>query len=138
MKAEGRRDRPSAFGFRASFVIRHWSFVIPFCLHVGARPGTPERRRSAHAKGGDCLLYLLAILLPPVALVLCGKVVQALLCFLLLLTLLGWPLASLWALMVVADHHANQRADRLIRELRRDRAVNRQAALPATRPHQDP
>ncbi len=65
------------------------------------------------------MLYLIAILLPPLGLLLCGKVFQAIFCFLLMLTLIGWPLASIWAVLVVVNYHADQRTNRLIRELRR-------------------
>jgi uncharacterized membrane protein YqaE (UPF0057 family) len=62
--------------------------------------------------------YVIAILLPPLGLLLCGKMFQALLCLLLMLTLIGWPVASIWAVLVVADYHAEQRAHRLARELK--------------------
>jgi uncharacterized membrane protein YqaE (UPF0057 family) len=61
--------------------------------------------------------YLLAILLPPVGMLLVGKVVQAVLCVLLMMTLIGWPVASVWALLVVANHNADKRADRMIRAM---------------------
>ena len=71
------------------------------------------------------MLYLIAIVLPPLGLLLCGRVFQALLCFLLMLTLLGWPIASVWAVAVVANYYADRRTDRLIQELRRDRVAHR-------------
>lgn len=52
--------------------------------------------------------YLIAIILPPLAVLLCGKPAQALLN--LLLTLLLWLPGVIHALFVVADHKANQRA----------------------------
>src|SRR5262249_44154118 len=107
-----------------SFLPRRHILPEHFCLHTVPRPDTEER--SPSAKERSCrLLYLIAIVLPPVGLLLCGKVVQALLCFLLMLTLLGWPFASIWAVAVVANYHADRRTDRLIREMRRDRAAHR-------------
>ncbi|HEY7025843.1 MAG TPA: YqaE/Pmp3 family membrane protein [Candidatus Limnocylindrales bacterium] len=50
--------------------------------------------------------YLIAIILPPIGMLLVGKVGQALLCLILMLTLIGWPLAAIWAVLVVnnAEH----------------------------------
>ncbi len=66
------------------------------------------------------MLYILAILLPPLGMVLCGRVGQALLCVLLMLTVIGWPVASIWAVLVVSDYHADRRNQQLIRALRRE------------------
>ncbi len=63
--------------------------------------------------------YLLAIVLPPVAVLLCGKPFQALLN--LVLTLLFWIPGVVHALFVVNSHLADVRADRLIREMRQQR-----------------
>lgn len=63
--------------------------------------------------------YFFAIVLPPVGMLLCGKVFQAILCLLLMLTGLLWPVASIWAVLVVADYNADRRAERLIREMDR-------------------
>lgn len=50
--------------------------------------------------------YLIAIILPPIGMLLVGKVGQALLCLILMLTVIGWPLAAIWAVLVVnnAEH----------------------------------
>lgn len=60
--------------------------------------------------------YLLAILLPPVAVLLCGKWVQALLN--LVLTLFFWVPGAIHAILVVHDHHEDQRAQRVIAAVR--------------------
>ena len=65
------------------------------------------------------MLYLLAFFLPPLAVLLAGKPLQALLS--LFLTLLGWVPGVVHALFVVNAHYADQRADRVIKELRRQR-----------------
>ena len=65
------------------------------------------------------MLYLLAIILPPVAVLLCGKPMQAVIN--LVLTLLFWIPGMLHALFVVNSHLADKRNDKLIR------AVERQA-----------
>jgi uncharacterized membrane protein YqaE (UPF0057 family) len=59
--------------------------------------------------------YLLAILLPPIGMLSVGKPFQALLCLLLMFTLLAWPLASIWAVLTVHGAFADRRAERIIR-----------------------
>ncbi len=49
---------------------------------------------------------------------LCGKIFQAIFCVLLMITLIGWPVASIWALFVVHSHLADKRMDRLVRAVR--------------------
>jgi uncharacterized membrane protein YqaE (UPF0057 family) len=65
------------------------------------------------------MLYLLSFLLPPLAVLLAGKPLQALLS--LVLTMLGWVPGVVHALFVVNAHYADRRTDRIIRELRRER-----------------
>lgn len=68
------------------------------------------------------MLYLLALLLPPLAVLLCGKPIQALLnCVLCVVTL--WVGAVIHALLVVSSHHADKRQDRMIREMARVQAA---------------
>jgi uncharacterized membrane protein YqaE (UPF0057 family) len=73
--------------------------------------------------GGGCakrmlVFYLLAILLPPIAVLCCGKPLQALLN--LVLTLFLYFPGAVHALFVVNAHLADKRAERLVRELRGD------------------
>lgn len=65
------------------------------------------------------MLYLLAILLPPVAVLLCGKPIQFVLN--VVLTLMFWVPGAIHAVLVVNSHHADQRNQRLIDEMRRQR-----------------
>ena len=68
------------------------------------------------------MLYLLAILLPPLAVLLCGKPIQALLnCVLCVVTL--WVGAVIHAMLVVSSHHADQRSERMVREMAKAQAV---------------
>ena len=60
--------------------------------------------------------YLLAILLPPVAVLVCGRPVQALLN--LVLTLCLWVPGMIHAILVVQAFHADRRAERIVREIR--------------------
>ena len=57
--------------------------------------------------------YLLAILLPPIAVLTCGRPFVAILNF--ILTLLFWLPGAVHALFVVSDYKADQRTQRLIR-----------------------
>jgi uncharacterized membrane protein YqaE (UPF0057 family) len=63
------------------------------------------------------VLYLLAFVLPPLAVLLAGKPVQALLS--LVLTVLGWIPGVVHVLFVVNNYYAGKRQERLIREIRK-------------------
>jgi len=63
--------------------------------------------------------YVLAILLPPLGLLSVGRGGQALFCLILMLTIIGWPLAALWALFVVNSAETESRVRRAIEEERR-------------------
>ena len=65
--------------------------------------------------------YLLAIVLPPVAMLSAGKPFQALLCLVLMVTVIGWIPAAIWAVMVVSSYHADKRTDRIVKEMRKER-----------------
>jgi len=67
--------------------------------------------------------YLLAIVLPPVAILSVGKPFQALACLILMITLIGWPIAAVWALFVVNSAFADARTKKLLEESRRQTAV---------------
>lgn len=56
------------------------------------------------------MMYLLALVLPPVAVLLCGKPFQAILN--LILTLFFWLPGAIHALFVVHDRNADKRAKR--------------------------
>lgn len=63
------------------------------------------------------MLYLLAIFLPPIAVLLAGKPFQAILN--LVLTLLFYVPGLIHALFVVHNHYADRRTDRIVKEMRR-------------------
>jgi uncharacterized membrane protein YqaE (UPF0057 family) len=65
------------------------------------------------------MLYLLAILLPPIAVLLAGKPIQALLN--VGLTVLFWIPGSVHALLVVHNHKADKRTDRIIEAIKKNR-----------------
>jgi uncharacterized membrane protein YqaE (UPF0057 family) len=58
--------------------------------------------------------YLVAILLPPLGMLLVGKPLLALLCLLMMMTLLAWPIASIWAVLVVHGAFEDARARKVI------------------------
>ena len=60
--------------------------------------------------------YLLAVILPPVAVLICGKPIQALLN--LVLTLLFWIPGLIHALFVVNGYYADRRTDRVIEAIK--------------------
>jgi len=62
---------------------------------------------------------LLAILLPPVGLLLVGKPFQALLNLILWITVIGWPIAALWAALVVHGAQTESRVQRMLDDDRR-------------------
>ncbi|MCL4545098.1 MAG: YqaE/Pmp3 family membrane protein [Chloroflexi bacterium] len=63
--------------------------------------------------------YLLAILLPPVGMLLAGKPFQALFCLILQITILGWIPAAIWAVAVTASSSADRRTRRIIEAIER-------------------
>ena len=65
--------------------------------------------------------YVIAILLPPLGMLLVGRVFQALLCLVLMITIIGWPLAAIWALLVVNSAETETRVRRAIAEEKRRR-----------------
>ncbi len=67
------------------------------------------------------MLYLLAVFIPPLAVLLCGKPFQALLS--IPLTLLGWAPGVIHALFVVQNHYADERSRKLIRAVERQRGL---------------
>lgn len=65
-------------------------------------------------------MYLLAVLLPPLAVLICGKPVQALIN--LLLCLLLYIPGIIHAVMVVNEYKADRRAERLLETAKRSAA----------------
>ena len=61
--------------------------------------------------------YILAIILPPLAVLFCGKPVQCLLN--VVLTLCFWIPGVIHALCVVSNHLADKRTDRVVNAIRR-------------------
>ena len=61
--------------------------------------------------------YVLAIVLPPVAFFTMGKPLQGILNLILMVTIIGWPIAAIWALIVVNTYHGDQNRKRVVKAL---------------------
>lgn len=59
--------------------------------------------------------YLLAIILPPIAVLVCGKPIQAVLN--LVLTLIFWIPGMIHALFIAHGYYADKRTDRIVNSL---------------------
>lgn len=64
--------------------------------------------------------YFLAIILPPLAVLLCGKPIQFILN--IFLTLLGWIPGVIHAVLVVNGHLQDKRTDKIVNAMRNKRA----------------
>ena len=67
------------------------------------------------------MMYLLAIILPPLAMFLCGKPIQAVIALILQVTVLGWLPAAIWACFVVNGSDADARNKKLIKAIERNK-----------------
>ncbi len=77
------------------------------------------------------MLYLIAILLPPLAVFLAGKPFQAL--FNILLTALIYFPGMIHALLVVHNHYADKRTARIVKEMKKSGATSRTGGRRRTR-----
>jgi uncharacterized membrane protein YqaE (UPF0057 family) len=60
------------------------------------------------------MMYLIAILLPPLAMLMVGKPMEAVICLILQVTVFGWIPAAIWSCLVVNGHLADKRLDKLV------------------------
>lgn len=61
------------------------------------------------------MIYLVALLCPALALLLKGKIFQAIICIPLQICLIGWIPAAIWAILVINDCKAQSRHEDLMR-----------------------
>lgn len=66
-------------------------------------------------------MILLAILFPSISFLLRGRILHAILCFVLQLTLIGWLPAAIWAVVSLQNARAERRTDRIVRAMRSQR-----------------
>lgn len=64
-------------------------------------------------------MKLIAIFLPPLAVLLCGKPVRAMITLLLQITVIGWIPAAIYAWSVVNATAADKRTDRVVKAIRK-------------------
>ena len=64
-------------------------------------------------------MILIAILLPWGSFMMRGKLLTGILCLLLQCTIIGWPIAAIWAVLDLQNSRADRRTRRIIREMRR-------------------
>ena len=57
--------------------------------------------------------YVIAVLFPPLGMLLAGHGGQALICLILMITIIGWPIAAIWALLVVNSSETEKRVRRI-------------------------
>ncbi|MDP5201088.1 YqaE/Pmp3 family membrane protein [Flavobacterium sp. DG2-3] len=63
-------------------------------------------------------MTLIAIFFPCISFVLRGKILTALLCLILQLTLIGWVPAAIWAVISLQNSRADRRNEKLIKAMR--------------------
>lgn len=64
---------------------------------------------------------LLAILVPFLSFFFRGKIISAIVCLVLQITLIGWAPAAFWAVMSLNNARADRRNDKLIRAIKQTR-----------------
>jgi len=64
---------------------------------------------------------LLAILVPFLSFFFGGKIISAVVCLVLQITLMGWAPAAFWAVMSLHNARADRRNDKLIRAIKQTR-----------------
>ncbi|MBU0942078.1 MAG: YqaE/Pmp3 family membrane protein [Bacteroidetes bacterium] len=62
-------------------------------------------------------MLLIAIIFPTLSFFLRGKILTAILCFLLQITIIGWIPASIWAVLSLQDSRADRRNKKLIKAM---------------------
>lgn len=66
-------------------------------------------------------MILIAILLPALSFLLRGKILHAILCFVLQITIIGWLPAALWAVFSLHNAREERRTARIVRAMRNSR-----------------
>ena len=61
------------------------------------------------------MIYLVAIIFPWLAFMLKGRVGLGILCLILQITLIGWLPATIWAIVVINNIHADERHQEMMR-----------------------
>lgn len=64
-------------------------------------------------------MTLIAIFFPCISFLLRGKILTAILCLILQITLIGWIPAAIWAVISLQNSRADRRTARLVKALRK-------------------
>ena len=64
---------------------------------------------------------LLAIIFPCISFLVRGKILSAILCLILQITLIGWLPAAIWAGMSLNNDRSEKRSDKILREMNKNR-----------------
>jgi uncharacterized membrane protein YqaE (UPF0057 family) len=64
-------------------------------------------------------MLIIAIIFPTLSFFLRGKILTAILCLLLQITIIGWIPASIWAVLSLQDARAEKRNKKLIKAMNR-------------------
>ncbi|OXA78633.1 hypothetical protein SAMN05444397_109138 [Flavobacterium aquidurense] len=64
-------------------------------------------------------MTLIAIFFPCISFLLRGKILTALLCLILQITLIGWIPAAIWAVVSLQNSRADRRNNKLIKAMRK-------------------
>ncbi len=70
-------------------------------------------------------MIVLAVLLPWLALLFHGKIVQGVLCLILQLTVIGWLPAAIWAVAIIMNDRAEERHRELVDAVRTGQPIER-------------
>ena len=62
---------------------------------------------------------IMAIFLPPLVFLTIGRPFQGIFCFLLMITLIGWPVAAIWAVYALGQYRNEQMMDEIHQDRRR-------------------
>ncbi len=69
--------------------------------------------------------YLLAILIPPLVFFTMKKPILGALNLLLMVTIIGWPIAAIWAIVTVNSYHGDVNRKKIVQAI--DRQMQRQS-----------
>lgn len=71
------------------------------------------------------MIYLVAILLPWLALMVRGLVMQGVICLILQVTLIGWLPATIWAIIALNNNDAKKRHNELMEAVKKNETYSK-------------
>ena len=67
------------------------------------------------------MMLLIAIFIPGLSFLLRGKLLKAIICVILQITLIGWLPAAIWAMSDLSNSRAEKRTDRIVKAIQGNR-----------------